>query len=153
MAGDRRVSWRPLPLAVQLGHLRHMWPDIKAVVHRGLLTAEGWVTPNVLAQPYRVSLNYRVGEAPKLWVREPQIVAYRSPGEPVPHVYDRAEDLRPCLYYPISQEWRSDKPLAMTILPWLLLWLSFYEIWLATGSWLGEGVEHGSNKRQSAEEI
>ncbi len=88
-------------------------------------------------------LTYRIGDPPKVWVCEPRIVAFRGPNEPVPHVYDRDHDPRPCLYYPNDREWRSDKLLATTVLPWLLLWLAFYEVWLATGVWLGEGVQDG----------
>lgn len=33
------------------------------------------------------------------------------------------------------------KLLADTIIPWTVEWLYFYELWLATGEWLGGG-EH-----------
>jgi hypothetical protein len=35
---------------------------------------------------------------------------------------------------------------ATTIMPWLLLWLTFYELWLATGVWLGGGTVHSPRK-------
>jgi hypothetical protein len=31
-------------------------------------------------------------------------------------------------------------PIALTIIPWLLEWLVYYEAWLVTGEWLGGGV-------------
>ena len=42
----------------------------------------------------------------------------------------------------ISLDPRSDMTIATTIVPWLSLWLYYYEIWLATGSWQGGGVDH-----------
>ncbi|MFG1635413.1 hypothetical protein ACGFKX_11315 [Pseudonocardia alni] len=47
----------------------------------------------------------------------------------------------PCLYY--GDEWNDTKLLASTILPWASEWLQFYELWHATGVWLGGGVPHG----------
>jgi hypothetical protein len=141
-----RISWPRLPLAVQLGQLRHVWPELVARVHRGSLRAEGWVRPNSLCESYRIQLVYTPPASPKVWVREPRIVAERAPGDRVPHVYDRFTDPRPCLFYPNEREWRSDKLIAHTILPWLLLWLAFYEVWLVTGIWKGGGVEHGPVK-------
>jgi hypothetical protein len=47
---------------------------------------------------------------------------------------------RLCLFLPGSREWNGDDPIALTILPWASLWLYFYEVWHATGEWLGGGV-------------
>jgi len=55
-------------------------------------------------------------------------------------VYTYAQD-RPCLFLPGSGEWRSDLLIARTVVPWLSEWLYFYEVWRATGEWLGGG-EH-----------
>ena len=51
------------------------------------------------------------------------------------------EQDRLCLYLPGTGEWTSDKPIALTIVPWTSLWLYFYEVWRATGEWLGGGIE------------
>jgi hypothetical protein len=32
--------------------------------------------------------------------------------------------------------------IAATIVPWLSLWLYYYEVWLATGAWEGGGISH-----------
>ena len=39
-------------------------------------------------------------------------------------------------------DWREDRALAWTIIPWLLEWLVEYEVWLVTGEWCGGGVAH-----------
>ena len=49
---------------------------------------------------------------------------------------------RPCLFYPAGREWRSDMKIATSIVPWLSLWLYYYEVWLATGEWEGGGISH-----------
>ncbi|HYM07249.1 MAG TPA: hypothetical protein VE377_25720 [Candidatus Dormibacteraeota bacterium] len=33
--------------------------------------------------------------------------------------------------------------LSHSIIPWLALWLMFYEMWRATGEWYGGGISHG----------
>lgn len=147
MGSRGHISRPPIPLAVQLAHLQRYWPGLQPSIIRSLLTAEGWVVPSPLARSYRISLSYRLDEHPKVWVKEPRIVPFRTAKEPVPHVYSRASDPRPCLYYPNGREWHPGKVLASTVLPWLLVWLTFYEVWLATGAWLGEGVDHGPGEK------
>lgn len=39
-----------------------------------------------------------------------------------------------------AHEWNGNKLIATTIIPWTCLWLAFYETWLDTGCWLGEGT-------------
>jgi hypothetical protein len=46
-----------------------------------------------------------------------------------------------CLYHPIEDEWTSKSWLKDTLIPWAIEWLLLYELWLATGKWLGGG-EH-----------
>ena len=60
-----------------------------------------------------------------------------------PHTYGPDQ---PCLFYPNSASWRSDMRLADKIVPWLSLWLAFYEMWRATGDWYGGGITHGELK-------
>ena len=108
------------------------------------VTTRGSVRPSPLTRDYDIRLEYRIGSAPKIWVESPPLER-RSSEERIPHIYSVGGE-RPCLYYPKSDEWRSDKWLAETVMPWVLLWLLFYEIWLATGEWLGEGLEHSGTK-------
>ena len=83
-----------------------------------------------------------------VWYRpeRARAVAERD-GKPPPHLY-LGGDL--CLYLPGSGEWYPDKPVAATILPWASLWLYYYEIWLATGEWLGGGVHPVDSKDKKA---
>jgi hypothetical protein len=57
------------------------------------------------------------------------------PGEELPHVYP-LNTL--CLYFG-SKEWNASRPVT-DLVGWACEWLFFYEIWLATGEWLGGGI-------------
>lgn len=72
---------------------------------------------------YRVRIEYGIRERPKVWVEEPKL-RRRKPEERIPHTF--ADDC-PCLFH---SDFRSDLPLATTIVPWLCYWLFFYESWL-----------------------
>jgi hypothetical protein len=131
-------------LALQQAYLHHVWPQLTCQIRRGLLVCRGTIRPNPLTREYAIRLEYQLGSSPKIWIESPPLER-RSPDEKIPHIYSLNGE-RPCLYYPKSDEWRADKWLAETVMPWALLWLLFYEIWLATGEWLGEGVEHNGPK-------
>lgn len=69
------------------------------------------------------------------------------PEDAPPHVYPNpACPLLPllCLFHPPTDRFdpRRDS-VADTIVPWTVEWLACYEAWLATGEWLGGGVNHG----------
>jgi hypothetical protein len=133
------IPYRP-PLRIPLGFQRRMmmkgWPEFKCHLTSGFLICRGRVQPTPLNAVYRVRIEYRLGEHPKVWVEEPALVP-RVEGGRIPHVYPGP---RPCLFYPPNREWRPDRLLATSILPWLLLWLFHYESWIVTGSWEGGGV-------------
>ena len=43
-----------------------------------------------------------------------------------------------CLYS--ERQWRPDLRISEYIIPWIYVWLRFYEVWLATGYWEGGGT-------------
>ena len=66
-----------------------------------------------------------------------------DPNDPIPHLYrNRRDPDHPmlCLYRPNTREWHAGCYVAGTIIPWTSEWLACYEIWLATGRWLGGGT-------------
>ena len=50
---------------------------------------------------------------------------------------------RLCLYLPGSGEWSGGMSLAHTVIPWVSVWLFYYELWHATG----EGFERCAGRR------
>jgi len=104
----------------------------------------GNLQPTPVSETYKVRIEYAIKNAPKVWVESPKL-RRRIEAERIPHTYD---DDRPCLYLPSAGYWRSDKKLAQTIIPWLCLWLFYYEAWLVTGDWQGGGA-HPTTKDSS----
>lgn len=85
---------------------------------------------------YTVKLCCRVGSSKvDVYVVDPKI-GRRVNGKPVPHMYS---DGTLCLYYPRQREWTIEDDWGDTLIPWISLWLFYYELWLETGEWLGGG--------------
>jgi hypothetical protein len=106
-----------------------LWRGVRA-------TWRGPVKPTGLSSRYTIKIDYSLGEAPCAAVIEPRLQP-RSDGSPIPHVYPGN---LPCLYLPQSEEWDATMHIAETIVPWICLWLFYYEIWHATGNWMGGGL-------------
>lgn len=104
----------------------------------------GALRPTPVTCVYAIRLEYAVGQPPIAIVEAPLLLGRPDGGE-IPHMYPAGDrwPARPCLYYPGDGDWVADRPLATTIVPWLLEWLIHYEVWLTTGEWCGGGVEHG----------
>lgn len=100
----------------------------------------GKIQPTALSKEYRVILVYQLGKSPRVWVIGDELEKLDDIN--FPHKFDvDAENkmVRICLYR--YSEFNSSKLLANTIIPWTIEWLYYYELWLATGEWLGGG-EH-----------
>ena len=87
---------------------------------------------------------YQLGKSPKVWIVGDELEKLDSPE--FPHKFDidaKNKMVRICLYR--YSEFDSRKLISNTIIPWTIEWLYFYELWLATGEWLGGG-EHVDNR-------
>lgn len=133
---DRHPQVRTIGVREQLALMKLFHPGFTCYVKRGLLVCRGPVRPIAINREYLTRIEYRAKKSPKTWIEKPKLKRRRS-DESVPHTYGPDE---PCLYFPGSGEWRSDKMLADTIIPWLSMWLFYYEAWLATGEWQGGGI-------------
>ena len=151
MANKRRFFPKPrLAARQQRAHMIRVWPALDCRFEGGLLIVTGLVQPTPITRDYRVRLTYKDYGVPKVYVVSPKLE--RRPQEsdtPIPHTYEYLTPgkERPCVYYPDSNEWNASMLLATSVMPWLLAWLVDYELWLATGEWLGGGIPHGSAKR------
>lgn len=133
---------RELGLREQLAYLRMAWPQFRSRVNGRVLVSEGALCPNDLAETYTIRVSQCGGERPEVRVISPEL-RRRIDDEDIPHMYGQE---RLCLYLPGTREWQFDDPIALTILPWASLWLYFYELWHATGEWLGGGVHPEERK-------
>ena len=132
-----RFRTRTLGIGEQKARFRSIYPAFATSIHcRNVLVCRGKVQPTALSDTYLVRISYEIGRTPQVDIDEP-LLQRRDPHERIPHTYD--ED-RPCTFRP-RVDWRSDMSLAM-IVPWVSMWLFFYETWLVTGDWFGGGVSH-----------
>ena len=127
---------RILGLHEQLAFLRLCWPGFRSRVIGKTLVSTGELRPSELSATYKVRIEQYGGDSPDVWVLDPELKR-RMDDEPIPHMYGQE---RLCLYLPGGREWEHDDPIALTIVPWASLWLYFYELWHATGEWLGGGI-------------
>jgi hypothetical protein len=128
---------RILSVHDQLARFRVAYPQFRSSVKKGLLVVEGDIRPTVRSVAYRVRIEYRAAEQPRVHVLSPKLEPREEDGF-LPHVYPGD---RLCLYLPGADEWMPGMSLAHTIMPWISEWLFFYETWRVLGLWLGGGVE------------
>lgn len=91
-----------------------------------------------LGRTYTVEIQFKAGSSPYIFVRKPDI-QFLAGDRDLPHVYH--DPLRLCLYQPAKQQWNSKLRIDRTIIPWTALWLYYFEEWLESNDWKGEG-EH-----------
>lgn len=133
-----------LTLAQQAAGLRSLYPDAACYIDRNHLLWKGTLVPTPLSAAYEIKLTYAIGTSPKTYVISPRL--FVPEGKSLPHMYDHIEQ-RICTYYPLGKpDWKPSMHIARTLVPWASEWLFFYELWLATGEWLGGGIHLGTKK-------
>jgi hypothetical protein len=133
----------------QVAAMRRDWPGFRLTGQAGgRLTWKGPLRPLGLEYTLQIVLQTKnrkwpKGRKPRVTVISPKLIPRSSaPQEAVPHTYKNDEDLTSpllCLYDPDDLEWTHDRQVAETIVPWIIDWLVCYEIWHATGRWVGGG--------------
>ena len=111
----------------------------------------GTIKPTAFSKEYKVLILYKLWESPKVWVLGDELEKLDS--KDFPHEFEvdvEAKMVRICLYR--YSEFNVHKLLADTIVPWTVEWLFFYEMWLATGEWLGGGEHPGLGKEKESKE-
>jgi hypothetical protein len=141
----RRFEQQGLTAAQQMLHLRNSRLFAGAGAIRGQAIA--WcceVRPTPLSRRYSLRLEWAEGEAPQIFVDDPDLVLLAD-GARLPHVYTQ-RPTRLCLYLPRAGQFRQTDRLDQTVLPWAVMWLAYFEDWLARGctDWQGGG-EHPSD--------
>jgi len=111
-----------------------------------ILLCRGELQPTALSERYHVRIEYRTGRRPQVWVESPKLLRRRE-DERIPHTFS---DDRPCLF---KHDFRSDMWLGRTVVPWLQLWLFFYEAWRVTGEWMGGGAHAYENEDEQMMEV
>lgn len=149
MAAKRnRVSLR-----TQEYMLRNHFPN--SVITRNQEKSLIWICtlqPTLLSMNYTVKVELVPSRGVRVYVINPKPLLLAKGEDELPHVYStRNQQL--CLFYPKNREWRPELPLVRTIIPWIVEWLYFYEIWLGGNGWQGGGIEHGEDDAEITEEL
>ncbi len=100
------------------------------------------VRPSSLGREYRLRIKQPRSGAPRVTVESPDL-AELAHGRAIPHVYTQTHPVRLCLWLPGSGEWTSECSLVDTVVQWAVLWLFYFEDWLAANDWAGGGVHFG----------
>ena len=138
----RMSKGAPVPIPAQISILAKYYPN--GVVKTQTLRRLVWecdIIPTPNSVTYRIRIDYTINQKPNVYVIEPPVLDRPEGAEMLKHVYS-TEKQQICLYYGPFGEWDSTMFLAQKIVPWAAEWLLFYELWVITGEWLGEGIEH-----------
>ena len=115
--------------------VRAVYSGFRYKTQRGCLVCIGNIQPTPLHQSYLVRIEYNPPRVPQARLLDPVLTPQNSGGD-IPHTYGNE---RPCFFDP-RNDWRPNLKIAFTIVPWLSLWLFYYEVWQATGTWHGGGT-------------
>jgi hypothetical protein len=140
------VQQHRFTLEQQMYRMKLVWPAFE-VRHQRRQVEIVWVgpvQPSALSETYTLCLRLRQGWCPEARVLKPRL-GIRDDAERLPHVNG---DGSLCLH--IDGEWTSTMFVADTTVPWASTWLYFYEVWHATGLWLGGGTHPDRPEHRSA---
>ena len=113
-------------------------------VHNGKLEWTYEAKPSPLGRTYTVEVQFKADSSPDIFVREPDIQLLAGDRD-LPHVYHNPLCL--CLYQPKKKQWQPKLRIDRTIIPWTSLWLYYFEEWLESNDWKGEGEHPDLNDR------
>lgn len=135
----------------QAQQLRSLFPGCKSEVGRRKLIWCYDLQPTAHSRCYTVKIKYHPNSkgvmTPDIYVMFPKHLPLAEGKYKLPHVYCN-ESQKICLYDWRNKEWNPTMSLASTIVPWASEWLYFYEVWVMTGEWYGEGNHPGDNKEE-----
>ena len=115
------------------------WPMFEYSGSHCTGTWTGPLRPTETSPNYTVQIKYSPPRRPAVHVLAPEL--QHPGGKQIPHTFSGD---RLCLHLP--GQWTTDMWIADTIVKWAAWWLFFYESWLITDEWFGEGHEPGSLK-------
>ena len=135
MAMPRYIRERFLTVVQQDLFVRLYFLQFKCSTNHGTrIVWRGTLRPSPRSDCYEVEISYVVPCRPVVKVISPQLSTWGDLKKQ-PHTF---KDGSLCVHQ--AHEWHGNKLVAATIIPWASLWLAFYETWLETGCWLGEGT-------------
>jgi hypothetical protein len=124
--------------------MRARYPQFRSSTNHGTrIVWHGTLQPAPRSEAYEVEISYEVPFRPVVRVLSPKLQTWGNLKKQ-PHTF---QDGSLCVHQ--SHEWNGNKLVATTIVPWTSLWLFFYETWLDTGAWEGEGTHPDAPEHRS----
>lgn len=114
-------------------HLTKRYDFLDSKIVKGKLISTGFVQPKG-CEKYKIKIEWTAGTSPRVVILNKDI----EPKNEI-HMY---KDRSLCLYYPPDLKWRNHLKIADYIVPWVVEWIVFYEIFQMTGKWLGAEAPH-----------
>ena len=127
---------RDIPMHFQHAALKAKIPESELYLNKNFLRVRGKIKPTSRSCWYSYEIKYWFRENIKIFIHEPLIKTELN-DKKTEHLY---KDGSLCLFFPKAKEFDSKKLIVDYIIPWVSLWLFFYEIWLVTGVWKGRGI-------------
>lgn len=127
---------KDIPIHFQHAALKTKIKECDLFLDKNYLRVRGKLKPTSRSCWYSYEIKYWYREKIKIFIREPMIKTELD-GKKAEHLY---KDGSLCLFFPEAKEFDSKKLIVDYIVPWVSLWLFFYEIWLVTGKWQGGGI-------------
>ena len=134
--------------AIQIAAMENRFPTLR-LVGRTPARWIGDIAPIAGGRSFRLEVCSVWGgrNVPRVRVLSPRLVNVPGRRRP-PHTFG---DGALCLYHTDDSRWDGTQLIAATIIPWACEWCYFYELWLATGEWLGPEYPHDGPKPTASE--
>lgn len=129
-------------IALQALWLRRTFPDSTVSLTARRLTWTARVQPLPSSRDYTLQLIADHGSTPSIYITDPPLQP--DANGRLPHVYS---DGSLCVARP--GDWKRHLLFIETFVPWALEWLVYYELWRATGIWLGDGPDRTDRASQA----
>jgi hypothetical protein len=133
MAMSARGRSRIMSLPQQAFGLRSLFRDSHITLRSRTLSWVGDLHPSELSPAYRTRIDYELGQYPTVNVIDPPITDVY---DRVPHIYNSGE-----LCVHDADDFTPSMLLVDTVVPWTIEWLFFWELFLVTDHWYGDGVD------------
>lgn len=137
----RLEKQRRFSIAHQLINLKRVCPtgEGKFCRKQGLVWRYD-TQPTPVSRTYEVRIDYKLDKPPSIFILKPNLRDLAGNNREIPHLYSQTKQ-QLCLYKPDKGEWSSKMLLSEVLLPWVELWLFYFEDWLTSDEWKGGG-EH-----------
>ena len=125
-------------IAEQVNEMKNYYPQFQTSYNtHSSMKVRGELQPTQRSEKYLFELKYNLVKNPIVKIIKPVLVKNEK-NEEIPHLYS---DGSLCLFHPNFSEFNKKDSISEKIIPWISLWLYYYEMWHLTGCWLGGG-EH-----------